>query len=140
MFSFKKSLTALVGLLVLVVTLVALEPRVSRGQGNNANAPPPFDVKVINSPSEPVPVTGTVSVSNLGANPLPVRDVDNPARNPFQAQVLCTIQAGTSGKRCTITTVPQGKRLVIELVTVLWPICRPGKSPLSLSSCRTPMD
>ena len=39
MYSFRKSLVALVGLLVLVVTLAALLPLSGQGQGNSANAP-----------------------------------------------------------------------------------------------------
>jgi hypothetical protein len=114
MFSFKKSLVALVGLLAIVATIVALVPHVSRGQGNSRNSPPPFDVKVINSPSEPVPVTGTVSVSNLGGAPLPVRDVDNAARQPFQAKII-DVPIGIPDP--IFFTVPAGKRLVIENVS-----------------------
>lgn len=113
MFKLKRSLIALIGQLALIVTIVALVPLVSRGQGKQ-NAPPPFDVKVINSPSEPVPVTGTVSVSNLGGTPLPVRDVDNPARQPFQANI---IEAPPFIPNPVFFTVPAGKRLVIEYVS-----------------------
>lgn len=114
MFSFKKSLTALVGLLAFVTIVVALMPFVSRGQGNSQNAPPAFDVKVINSPSQPVPVTGTVSVSNLGDSPLPVRDVDNPASQPLQANI---IEVPPQIPNPVLFTVPAGKRLVIEYVS-----------------------
>jgi hypothetical protein len=114
MFSFKKSLTALVGLLAFVSIVIALVPFVSRGQGNSQNGPPPFDVKVINSPSQPVPVTGTVSVSNLGSAPLPVQDVDSPGRQPVTADGSC------SGSGCTATvyTVPAGKRLIVEYASI----------------------
>ena len=111
MFSFKRSLIALIGQLAFLVTIVALVPFVSRGQGKQA--PPPFDVKVINSPSEPVPVTGTVSVSNLGGAPLPVRDVDNAARQPFQAKINEVVLSPNP----VFFTVPAGKRLVIEYVS-----------------------
>jgi hypothetical protein len=111
MFSFKKSVSALVGLLVLVVTLVAFVPLVSRGQGKSVNAPPPFDVNVVNTP---LPVTGTVSVSNLGDAPLPVRDVDNPARQPIQANI---IEVPPQIPNPVLFTVPAGKRLVIEYVS-----------------------
>ena len=114
MFSLKKSVTALVGLLVLVVTLVALVPLVSRGQGNSGNHPPPFDVNVVNTP---LPVTGTVTVGNLGDSPLPVRDVDNPARQPVQARANCSVTIET-GCLPTIYTVPAGKRLVIEYASM----------------------
>ncbi len=51
-----------------------------------------------------------------GGSPLPVRDVDNPARQPFQVSIL-------TGN----FTVPAGKRLVIEFVSglvVTPPTCR----------------
>lgn len=111
MFSFKKSVAALGGMLALIVTLVALVPLVSRGQGNSGNAPPPFDVNVVNTP---LPVTGTVSVSNLGDAPLPVQDVDSPGRQPVTAEGSC------SGSGCTATvyTVPAGKRLIVEYASL----------------------
>jgi hypothetical protein len=116
-YSFKKSLFALIGLIVLVALLAAFMPRVSRGQGNGPNGPPPFDVKVINSPSEPVPVTGTVSVSNLGADPLPVRDVDNPARKAVRASASCQT-SNFNFCDATFFVVPPGKRMVIENVSM----------------------
>jgi len=57
-------------------------------------------VNVVNTP---LPVTGTISVGNLGDSPLPVRDVDNPARQP--------VHFGSK------YTVPAGKRLVIEYIS-----------------------
>lgn len=111
MFSFRRSLTAIVGLLALIVTLVALVPLVSRGQGNSQNAPPPLDVNVVNTP---LPVTGTVSVSNLASSPLTVSDVDNPARQPLQANI---IEVPPQIPNPILFTVPAGKRLVIEYVS-----------------------
>ena len=113
MFSFKKSLAAFVGLLALVGILVAVVPFVSHGQGSR-NGPPPFDVTVINSPSEPVPVTGTVNVANLGGSTLPVHDVDNPARQPLQVDI---IRVPFPIPNPILFTVPDGKRLVIEYVS-----------------------
>jgi hypothetical protein len=74
MYSFKKSLVALVGLLVIVGALAILMPLVSRGQGNNGPQ---------------------------------VRDVDNPALQPFQQPLVAN----------QVIFVPQGKRLVIEYVS-----------------------
>ena len=132
MYSFKKSLLALIAVLLFVGAVAAMMPSVIRGQGNSPNAPPPFDVKVINSASEPVPVTGTVAVSNLGSSPLPVRDVDNPAREPFQAR-LCMVSGAAT---CTGTlafptsvSVPVGKRLVIEQIAGE---CFPSATTLAL--------
>jgi hypothetical protein len=54
--------------------------------------------------------------SPLGvASPLLVRDLDNPARQPINAGTECNLLEG-----CTafIFTVPSGKRLVIEYVSI----------------------
>ena len=49
-----------------------------------------------------------VSVINTPAEPVPMRDVDNPARQPFHLQMF-----GDNNS----FTVPAGKRLVIEFVS-----------------------
>jgi hypothetical protein len=59
---------------------------------------PPKPVVVVNEPSSSVPVTGIVQA----------RDLDNPARQPFQAFMNTTSPS---------FTVPEGKRLVIEYVS-----------------------
>jgi hypothetical protein len=64
--------------------------------------------------------------SPLGvALPLEVRDPDNPARQPVQASISCTI----SNRFCTsdILTVPAGKRLVIEYASVQMQVNDPGR-------------
>ncbi|HEV8482178.1 MAG TPA: hypothetical protein VGV87_01360, partial [Blastocatellia bacterium] len=60
---------------------------------------------------------GTVASPLQVASPLEIRDRDNPARQPFQASVACS----NSGTDCisVITTVPAGKRLVIEYVSMI---------------------
>src|SRR5438445_1232922 len=74
-------------------------------------APSPSNVNVVNTPN--------VNVVNTPASPVPVRDVDNPARQPFQAQVVGGFADGASTTGdITIATVPAGKRLVIEHVSV----------------------
>jgi hypothetical protein len=55
----------------------------------------------------PLPVSGTVFV----------RDVDNPARQPFQIGFPFTMNSGTEQVFQSIT-VPDGKRLVIEYVSM----------------------
>ena len=70
-------------------------------------APSPSNVNVVNTPN--------VNVVNTPASPVPVRDVDNPARQPFQAEVVGGFADGASTTgEVTITTVPAGKLLVIE--------------------------
>jgi len=50
-----------------------------------------------------------------GAAPVPVRDADNPAGQPFAA--ACIIN-NNQGFPCTLTNVPPGKRLVIEMFQI----------------------
>src|SRR5439155_23134862 len=72
--------------------------------------PSPTNVNVVNTPS--------VNVINTTASPVPVRDVDNPAKQPFQAEVVGGFADGASSTGdITIATVPAGKRLVIEHVS-----------------------
>jgi hypothetical protein len=49
------------------------------------------------------------------AQSIPIRDVENPARQPFQRELQITIPAGSNGAAETFT-VPAGKRLVIEYI------------------------
>jgi hypothetical protein len=73
--------------------------------------PSPTNVNVVNTPN--------VNVVNTTASPVPVRDVDNPARQPFEAQVMGGFADGASTTgEISIATVPAGKRLVIEYVSV----------------------
>src|ERR1043166_4848164 len=75
--------------------------------------PSPTNVNVVNTPN--------VSVVNTTASPVPVRDVDNPAR-----QITVVQTAGLEGffngdNICLIpilNSVPSGKRLIIEHVSV----------------------
>ena len=117
MCKFKISLCALVS----VLFLIAVTPRIGMGQKSAPSpVPPPMNVKVVNTDAEPVPVTGTVSVSNLGSSPLPVRDVDNPARRAVQFQAFLNCSGGGIGCSPAQTpyTVPEGKRLVIEYASM----------------------
>ena len=114
----KNSFAAFIGLLVIVTAVTALIPALTRGQKSDAAPQPPtLDVKVVNSTSEPVPIAGTINVGNLVSNPLPVRDVDNPARQPVQGAATCSVFEGGSCQRA-IYVVPAGKRLVIEYASM----------------------
>ena len=73
--------------------------------------PAPSNVNVVNTPN--------VNVANTTASPVPMRDVDNPARQPFHTHVTGGFADGASTTgEITITTVPTGKLLVIEYVSV----------------------
>jgi hypothetical protein len=61
---------------------------------------------------------GSITVGNTVSSPLLVRDVDNPARNGMNAVARITIKAGSNYGLGTVYTVPEGKRLVIEHVSV----------------------
>ena len=63
------------------------------------------------------PSNNTVQLGNTMANPVPVRDVDNPARQPFQKGTFYFLNDGESSKGTTLFFVPFGKRLVIEQVS-----------------------
>jgi hypothetical protein len=58
----------------------------------------------------------TVTVGNTANNPVPIRDTDNAARQPWQWTAEIDIAAG-NGEACTSTDVPDGKELVIENVS-----------------------
>jgi hypothetical protein len=75
----------------------------------------PVLVQVINSASEAVPVTGIVRVANAAGAPLDTRDVsDFAARNAFSQQ----IRVDVTGFASADFTIPSGKRLVAECVSV----------------------
>ena len=57
-----------------------------------------------------------VNVINLISKPVPVRNVDNAARQPFQSHIQCSLNGNNS---CDGTlTAPTGKELVIEFVSI----------------------
>jgi len=69
--------------------------------------------------AQAAPSPTNVNVVNTTASPVPVRDVDNPARQPFQAEAVGGFADGASTTGdITIGAVPAGKRLVIEYVSV----------------------
>ena len=141
MYKFKKSLIALIGLLALMTIVTVVMPHTgygSSGMGSNAPNAQTQNVNVVNTPTVNAQQSGTWNVSINGtpvvgldaanntvkfdavnntvkidpAAPVPMRDVDNPARHPFVA--ACTI-ANNNGFPCTLTTVPPAQRLVIEM-------------------------
>jgi hypothetical protein len=68
-----------------------------------------------NRPS-PSPSPQDVNVVNPISNPVSVRDVDNPVRRRFQAQLSCSFN-GSNNCSAQIT-VPDGKELIIEFVFI----------------------
>jgi len=119
----------MINLVVLLIGCLALSPAADAGPG----ATPTANVNVVNTPNVNVsntptvtvgnfpgtqPVSGSVQVGNDIAHPVPVRDVDNPARQPFQAGGFAPFSANETNVIVNIATVPTGKRLVIEHVSV----------------------
>jgi len=127
----KYALAAGGAFLALTAVLTTGSPRTATGQ-NGKGGP---DVRVINTPQEPLPValqgsakldtTNPIPVSvqgpvQVGAqNPLPVRDVDNPGLNPFHGAVTVEVHDGEDSGFAVIATSPAGKRLVIDHVSAL---------------------
>lgn len=123
--------------LALCVCMLAL----TGARSSNAAPPPDKDVVVVNTAAQPVPVavqgtatiagtvslasgssiginpsSNTVQLGNTVDNPVMVRDVDNPARQPFQEEFAITLPDNFGGENATFM-VPLGKRLVIEYVS-----------------------
>ena len=101
-------------------------------QGNPGNPQGTAPVLVMNTTAQPVPVTGSVVATVGNTQPLPVTGsvsatVRNSAttplfvsdvgpRQPFQASLPIDPGAGTDPLACI--AVPQGKRMIIELLTL----------------------
>lgn len=117
---------------VAVVVLLALAAAVNLATPslNAANGGPtvtvantPLPTQVVNLPAVQ-PVSGTVSIANLPssqtvtvANPvLPVRNVDNPDRFPYQESEFAFPCTANDACNLDFATVPDGKRLVVTNV------------------------
>src|SRR5262245_45821947 len=57
-----------------------------------------------------------VTVTNTPSNPVPVQEVDNFAKHPFQASTA-TLTNAFNPTSLTVATVPAGKRLVVEFIS-----------------------
>jgi hypothetical protein len=126
----KNTLIALAVLVALAGAIIAITPATSQGQGgtsgkdvNVVNTP---NVNVVNTPTVQaqqsgvwdVGITGmpTVQVANTAQAPVLGRDVDEPARQPFQRSGVLSFAAGETTSTVEFT-VPANKRLVIEYVS-----------------------
>lgn len=89
--------------------------------------PNPAPVFVTNSgAAQAVPINGTVEISGtptVTLSPptaaLPVYDVENPARTPYQQNVVLTFSDGSFVTQNGQIPVPTGKVWVVELITAL---------------------
>jgi hypothetical protein len=66
----------------------------------------------------PPPKPQDVVVDNTTSNPVPVKDVENPARQPFSTSANAFFEPGSRDAIFNLPTAPAGKTLVIEFVTV----------------------
>jgi len=101
------------------------------GNAHGQKATGPQQVKVVNTAAESVPVTlapdatvgisgtPTVNVNSSQANPLIVRNADNPTRVPFQVRFGANVMDGVGAIIQDLFTVPEGKRAVIEFASGL---------------------
>ena len=98
---------AIVGVLAVMGTLMS--SRQVSAQNPNAGSAP---VHVVNVPL-PVSITGTPSINftNTASAPLFVQDRNDPAKTPYLTRII--------GGSPVLPTVPTGKRLAIETVSVL---------------------
>jgi hypothetical protein len=113
-----------------IIFALAVVSNIGAGSAD-PNPPPLFKVNVTNTPNVSVVNTPTVNigagsvgitgmpnvtVANTITNPVPVRDTDNPAIQPFQTEIALDLTSFTS--KVGTFTVPAGKRLVIEFVSI----------------------
>lgn len=126
MHKFKKHIPAAVGLIILVLIVT-----ITTNMGNAA--PPTQNVNVVNTPNVNVSNTPNVQVGNTTTNPVPTRDVDNPARQPFQIGLGISVANGNLTANGSFT-VPAGKQLVIEFVSALAAISSGQKLTLQFST------
>jgi len=134
----RSALTLSVLAIVLVVPMSssAADPGPPGGLNVNVvNTPLPVQgtVNIGNFPGSST-VTGSVTIANPATNPVLVRDVDNPARHPFQQNLDVSFPAGVRFVDKTID-VPVGKRLVVEYVSIT--ACLPAGQKLTTAEIRT---
>jgi len=116
---------------ILAVSLTIIAAAVTVQSAFSAQTSPPGpDVRVINTQTNPVPVTltGNLAVDTSTNAPLLVRDVDNPARQPvIRLADDVNVLVGETQASKQMYTVPAGKRLVIEFVSVRTFVGPPGQ-------------
>jgi hypothetical protein len=119
------ALVSVAGLAGLLLTML------QTGRTVSAAPPPPIPsptpVLVTNSgAAQAVPINGTVDISgtptvNLAppSSPLPVYDVENPARSPYQQSLVLQFSNFDVVAPIGELNVPTGKVWVVELITAL---------------------
>jgi len=129
MYRFRNALITLVGMLSLVTIATVTLPHLSYGSSGPTAAAPssqPQNVNVVNTPTVNAQQIGTWNVGINGtpvvkidnASPVVTRDTENPARQRIVASNGAFLQDGQWVADSPIFTVPAGKTLVVEYVSV----------------------
>lgn len=63
------------------------------------------------------PKQDTVLIGNTTSNPIPTREVDNPAKQPFSASSNAFFPANSNSLIINLSGPPAGKTLVVESIT-----------------------
>jgi hypothetical protein len=66
-----------------------------------------------------LPANGTVGINNAASSPVPVRDVENPARQAVGANTSCTFPANAGTCNFTLFSVDSQHQLVIEYASAV---------------------
>ena len=104
---------------VILILAAAVSP-VRAGSPDNSGDPTPTPSPTATAMPSPMPVT----VQNT---PLPVKAADNPAFQPYEQSLSANAASNNSYAQVTFP-VPAGKRLVVELVTIVINL-PPGQYP-----------
>jgi hypothetical protein len=91
-------------------------PRQAESQGNGKGLPPGPDVRVINTPANPVPVVGAVQVTSLPGTLFVRPPADDPGA-AFAVRLTGSVDSPINTVNLS-QEIPAGKMLVIETVTV----------------------
>ena len=98
-----------------VAALICLSlSQVALAQQPETRPGPATPVEVTNTPSNPVPVTGTLAVTTATPLPIVAVNLDDTVLNAFQTRILFGSGNPQSDKEFL---VPAGKRLVIQSIT-----------------------
>ena len=119
--SFKQYRSACIGVAVFIGMLGLLVPHTSYGKPDR-DVKVVNDVNVVNTPTVDANQMGdwNVTIDNVGTNPVPVLDVDNPARQRFADTVVASLAFDSyTSSSITTVTVPANKILVIEHVSLI---------------------
>ena len=110
--NYKNYLLAGSGFVILLGSFILSVPRPTQGQGGDPVGPTK-PVMVVNTPSEPVPVTGSITGDVNVANTVRVSDV---RRRPFNETFQLPFAEGQDLRSASFI-VPPGKQLVVTFVS-----------------------